>query len=530
MASDLNIKGTQVYLGDNTELAAQMAAQAELHSQAALAAMAGIDAPAVASAVNRGNLFNAATAVDNKFVLGTGALADNTQFFATEWMAWPLDVTQVTLTRGNWLVQATYANGVYTAISGTSANPNVAPYTLTKATGATHFRVSGQKPGSSPATFMVVPGTTLPADYIGYDRVLDLSKARPSSLAGSALVNQTVGPEKVTFLAPSKNILSQRSLTPGFLSASGAVAADAAYSHTGYLPVVPGQTYVASLNGVATNMRMWCFFAGTSGLVVAGGSNSPGTSFTVPAGANFVRPTLYNVSLNGAQLELGAVPTPYTAPGYKLDPDGSGGSVSGWYGKKWGTLGDSNTATGPWAALVALKLGLTRLNYGVGGTQIGGAANETTAMFSDTRINAIDASCDVVTVMGGTNDWFNNRPLGAANSVNSEEFNGALNLMIPKLLTRFPGKFIALFTPSYGEKSGGVASNSLGLTIRDYADAVLAAARRHNLPALDVVANCGWNHQNIAEYVADGLHYNDAGNKRLGAVAAGFLRLFEPVA
>lgn len=520
-----------------------MSAGAAADAVASIANVAS-DAAVAATAVYRQQLFNPAASTDGFFVAADGALSANTNYFASDWMDWA-SISQVCIAWANYIVQATESGGVYTAVSGTYVNPNSAAYVLNKHASATHFRISGQKGNISAAVQMVVRGSTLPADYIPYDQVIDGSKVRPKTLTGTALASGTVTPDKVSFLSASKNLFNVATILPNyFMGATGALTANSTYGVSDYIPVTPGQTYVSSQNGVLSNLRMWCFFANTSGTVVAGGSNSDGSSFTVPTGANYVRVTQYNSRLTGAQIELGSTPTSWVKYGYTLNPDGysssSGGGSGGWSGKKWGRLGDSITAARPWASTTAQVLGLTALDYGVGGTQVGGPSGSTTAMFSDDRINAMDSTLDLITFMGGTNDWFNNRALGAVTSTNSEEFNGALNLMAEKLINRYPDKLVVFFTPiwthalTWASKSWSNAyTNTLGLTPRDYADAIAACGKRYNIPVVDLMARLSWNRLNITTYVADDgelLHPNTAGNNRMAQIYVGGLSELAPVA
>lgn len=520
-----------------------MSAGAAADAVASVANVAS-DATVAATAVYREQLFNDEASTDGQFVAADGTLSANTNYFASEWIKWPAGVTQVCISWANFIVQATESGGVYTVVGGTYVNPNSAAYVLNKNGSATHFRISGQKGNIAAAVQMVVRGSTLPADYIPYDQVIDGSKVRPKTLTGTALASGTVTPDKVSFLSASKNLFNVATILPNyFMGATGALTANSTYSVSDYIPVTPGQTYVSSQNGVLSNLRFWCFFANTSGTVVAGGSNSDGSSFTVPAGANYVRVTHYNSRLTGAQIELGSTPTSWVKYGYTLNPDGyssSSGTVSGWSGKKWGRLGDSITAARPWASTTAQVLGLTAYDYGSGGTQVGGPSGSTTAMFSDNRINAMDSSLDLITFMGGTNDWFNNRALGAATSTNSEEFNGALNLMAEKLINRYPDDLVVFFTPiwthalTWASKSWSNAyTNTLGLTPRDYADAIAACGKRYNIPVVDLMARLSWNRLNITTYVADDgelLHPNTAGNNRMAQIYVGGLSELAPVA
>lgn len=84
-----------------------------------------------------------------------------------------------------------------------------------------------------------------------------------------------------------------------------------------------------------------------------------------------------------------------------------------WYRGKTGALqGDSITAQDRWRAYVATALGMTLTPFGIAGTKISGAYNDADAMCGDTRINAIATTFDVISMMGGTNDWAQSIPLG----------------------------------------------------------------------------------------------------------------------
>lgn len=78
--------------------------------------------------------------------------------------------------------------------------------------------------------------------------------------------------------------------------------------------------------------------------------------------------------------------------------------------------------------------------------------------------------------MGGTNDWANDRPLGLVDSVDTNDFTGAINKVIEKLITRIPSVKLAFGTPPYSEfidyASRGwenAFENNNGNTINDYA-------------------------------------------------------------
>jgi len=232
------------------------------------------------------------------------------------------------------------------------------------------------------------------------------------------------------------------------------------------------------------------------------------------------------------QVEKGAAATAYSPFGYSLFPTNEEGApANGWRDKTWGAIGDSTTAQGRWQPGVIARQGLIASNFGIAGTRISGSAAD--AMWQDARINAMPATLDLVTVQGGINDWAQNVALGAESSTNTGDFNGALNVMIDKLTTRFPAKRILLATPTYAERTDWASfgwpnayTNTAGLTTASYADAVRKACVRWNLPLVDLIQDCGWNRINILSYMqntSDLIHFFGLGADRVAEVYNGVL-------
>ena len=214
---------------------------------------------------------------------------------------------------------------------------------------------------------------------------------------------------------------------------------------------------------------------------------------------------------------------------------GTGGT---WNTKSWDAYGDSITAQAYWITPVVSNLGLSLTNLGVGGSQAGGSA--TKAMWKDANIATISATSDLITVMAGTNDWANNRPLGGITSVDTEDYCGGLNVIITKLHTQNSTGRVVFFTPPYGEyidyasRAGSWANgyeNDLGLSTFDYGEAMINVCRSRGIPCVDM-GNAGINGMNKAIYIKnDGayLHPNSAGGDRLAEVVNGFLLSISPL-
>lgn len=213
---------------------------------------------------------------------------------------------------------------------------------------------------------------------------------------------------------------------------------------------------------------------------------------------------------------------------------------SKWLGKLWSCLGDSITQQNMWQPIVTDRLGLSYQNFGIGGTKVADTTgSDTTAMCRDERINSITITSDLITFMGGTNDWAQNVPLGTIDDVATNTFYGAVKTTFEKLITRFPtARIIAMSTP-YGmspNRSGWTDTtgykNNLGLTTGDYAKVILEVARGYGIPCIDVYGEAGWNRININSFITnDGalLHPNTEGGKRLAALVVGKIKSFEPV-
>lgn len=360
------------------------------------------------------------------------------------------------------------------------------------------------------------------------------------------LADRAVTPAKASFLRPGKNLFDKSKATLGYyLGPDNSLTPSATYDYSDYIPVTAGLTYQG--RGVGHGMRFTTFYDANKSLM-PGGAVGESSSITPSTGVAFVRVTLWHTDLASFQLEQATAPTTFEPYGYKFTPDivGIGGeqtsSVAGWTGKSWATLGDSITAGATWQGLVAAALGMTITNFGIGGTKISGPTGDANAMCQDARIDAIPATVDLITMMGGTNDWAQSVPLGTENSTDPLTFNGALNTYAAKAFSRWPTKRLALATTPYGEipawtgRAGWTspAHNALGLTTNDYAAAIRKACDRLNIHCIDVARAAGWGAQNITAAMGGSLedHLHPAAGslaaRGISAVHRSSLRLIEP--
>lgn len=330
-------------------------------------------------------------------------------------------------------------------------------------------------------------------------------------------------------------------VTDYFVSATGVVTAAAGQR---YVEVVLGLPKQLKITTKTTNSTVPALvFVDSNGAVISTlAGNQKYTDYLITAPPNAAK-----VYLNHRQ-DFSVVPAlavfdVYSDVAKDVIDLKTQASTSKWSGKTWASLGDSITAMATWQAYVNAVHGFVWSNYGIGGTKISGAAGDTNAMCQDTRINAIPTTVDLVTLMGGTNDWAQNVPLGDINSTDPLTFNGALNTFAQKAFKRWPTKRIALTTTPYGEipafesRPGWTspAKNSLGLTTNDYAEAIRNFCKRLNLHCIDVALSAGWGTYNITEALGgsttDHLHPNSGSNaaKGIGIVHIKAIKDIEPL-
>ena len=236
--------------------------------------------------------------------------------------------------------------------------------------------------------------------------------------------------------------------------------------------------------------------------------------------------------------------------------------VTNYKVKKWISYGDSITASNGWQPAVAAKLGLIHTNRGIGGTTIAesgsiawvdangnyigrppatqppGTTEILSSMCNIQRINAmIPLDTQLLTIMGGTNDYGTSIPLGVGLPTNERPildetfFIGGLCAMIEKIQNRVPYCRIILMTPIPRYHDGRYEpKNRAGLVTSDYVRAVKDAAAFYALPCIDLHSKVGWNKINGGSYLRDGIHPNKTrGYPRISEVVIGEFKALEPL-
>lgn len=215
-----------------------------------------------------------------------------------------------------------------------------------------------------------------------------------------------------------------------------------------------------------------------------------------------------------------------------------------YFGKILCTYGDSITGQQTWQDYVQRELGFSKYyNHGVGGRRL-------MTMATDECLAEITEDFDVILVMGGTNDWAQDRTIGTEADINTDEqsftgtFYGGLNALMKKLTTKYPTKRIIFMTQTPVKHSNGEAffnkkgsadglKNSNGDTTRDFARATLNACGNNHVPCVDLNSLVGWNENNISSFVKNEndafFHPTSVGGKRIAECISGFLKSLQSI-
>ncbi|MDU3677773.1 SGNH/GDSL hydrolase family protein [Clostridium sp.] len=196
-----------------------------------------------------------------------------------------------------------------------------------------------------------------------------------------------------------------------------------------------------------------------------------------------------------------------------------------WYGKVCNCIGDSITygldpnspserLVNPYPSQLRDLCGFVTVNnYGISSSTVATKS-------SDSNWNAqrnpmvlrykqmVDA--DVITFLGGINDFWLNVPLGTLGSTDTDTFYGALNVLFRGLVTKYPTKpILAMTILDYKN-----ATNGNGNTLVQFRQAVKDVCAYYSIPVFDLGIEVGFStrvESQVTALIPDKLHPNQSG-------------------
>lgn len=474
------------------------------------------------------------TVIGQMISYNNGQLLANTDHIATDWLPILPNVTYVTNTRMNL---AFYDNVEQFISSGAILHTLSIGETFTTPSNCSFIRVSFAGYSSNPNvlnTAQVEIGSS-PSAYESFKPYV-VDKSFLNNINNDQLNPHIVSPDNCTFFY-IKNLFDKSKATDGYLvnGPTGAVQAEAAHSISDWIPVNSNLDYIMSIN------CNYAFFDVNKNYLSGANSVGAGTALLSPSNAAYIRFS-FTLDTNNlkdkCQFEQNDVITSYTPYGLIVSPEYlQNVNLSNWYiGKKLTTFGDSITKQAKWQQYLLDNLGfMSYTNCGVEGTKVSDDGSNT-GFCTDARINTIPTNSDVVMIMGATNDEGGNVPIGDLTyPYDTTKFMGALATTIKKVEALCPNALIVVMSLVGGRgTTAGVNQdtpqiNGIGLWSKDYAEATKAVCEYLGKPYIPLFETSGINFYNRAAYIADTVHPNDDGGKKIGNVAVNGLKRLEPI-
>lgn len=218
---------------------------------------------------------------------------------------------------------------------------------------------------------------------------------------------------------------------------------------------------------------------------------------------------------------------------------GTGVGFSCWEGKTAVCVGDSITAgsgtTQIYYNILKDILGFSQMTgMGVAGSCVSAKSNYGSS--NSPLINRWQSipDRDLITIYMGTNDYGHNTPLGTIADTTDISFYGALNVIIPGILTAHPNSRLVWITPTHRDGFGSGfthdwVANGAGKTLKDYVDAIKEVCERYSVPVIDLFSISGLEPviPGIkSTYMPDGLHPNALAHNKIAVYMAKYLNLY----
>lgn len=207
---------------------------------------------------------------------------------------------------------------------------------------------------------------------------------------------------------------------------------------------------------------------------------------------------------------------------------GSNSLISDTFGKKINVLGDSLTygsgADFSYTKIIADELNGVVRNYGIHGSTVSNSSHDPMSV----RYADMDNDADIVCCMGGTNDYWQNLPLGVMGDTTNTTFYGALDVLIKGLVTKYPTGFVYMVTPIHGYIQNDYTEepkSNIG-SMKDVVNAIKEVSAKYSVPVLDLFNNAGLYpriSQQRSIYYTDGVHLTNAGQTKLGKMHVAFI-------
>ncbi|HHL2038247.1 TPA: SGNH/GDSL hydrolase family protein [Clostridium perfringens] len=204
--------------------------------------------------------------------------------------------------------------------------------------------------------------------------------------------------------------------------------------------------------------------------------------------------------------------------------------------RKWAALGDSLTeknitAKENYTDFVSKDLGITCINYGIGGTGYRRRYDINKAFYQ--RVSEIQQDVDVITVFGSGNDMALIATLGDVTDNTTDTICGCINKTIDNLIEKFPTTPIGIIAPTPWR---GNTPENQSCSMARYVDKLEEICKLRGIPYLDLYHHSNLHPNNdkcmeltyyndgVLDGNGDGVHPNDLGHKIISSKIREFIK------
>ncbi|WP_443945613.1 SGNH/GDSL hydrolase family protein [Pedobacter sp. AW1-32] len=194
-------------------------------------------------------------------------------------------------------------------------------------------------------------------------------------------------------------------------------------------------------------------------------------------------------------------------------------------------FGDSITAADQYQKEIQKRLGIVYKNNAVPGSCVtpGFGANPSGGVSLVDRLDAVNSeNAKVIGVFAGTNDYGYEVPLGNISDTDITTFYGAYRTLLSSLQTNNPYSIIFTITPLFGNNGMGPSAGKTNEEVwnlrKPFVDAIIELSNLFSIPVFDAFRLSGIGITNYPQWLADTIHPNEAGYKKIGVLFSLFLR------
>lgn len=173
----------------------------------------------------------------------------------------------------------------------------------------------------------------------------------------------------------------------------------------------------------------------------------------------------------------------------------------------FGLLPNDTRMEQPYPTLVSNMLNFNSFeNLGFGGASFVDAHTDRSCITNNILNN--DKSYDVISIMGGVNDYIQNFSLGSYGDTTTDTVYGSLYQIAEYVTKNCSNSYVFFMTPIKAKVAGRscLEDNGVGYSLVDVVFAIKTIANDYDIPVLDLFSLSGFENIEMNNFESDGIH------------------------